>query len=173
MTVPVGGLRARFIRESLYQMLYTAIDDLDWFDAGRRHSPVTFNSIPIAPSDQIPVNTCVLADANTTDAESELGSLMSEVRWTFYVDFYGENDALGLHFSRDIKDILQGRMASIGRTRPDLSVYNYQQATPSVIFHCQIENVALDRPSVITQPFQRYWFSIRFDVVDEYADESG
>lgn len=173
MTVPVGGLRARLIRDSLYYMLYNAVDDLDWFDTNREHSPITFNPEPLTPSNEIPVNTCALADGDTRDVESEMGSLMQETRWIFYVDFYAENNALGLHFSRDIKDILQGRMPSIDRSRPDFVVSDYSQATPSALFYCQIENVATDRPDVISQPYQKFWFTVRFDVCDEYTNEDG
>lgn len=173
MTVPVGGLRARLIRESLYQMIHGALDDLGWFDAGRQHSPVTFNADPIKDPSKIELNTSALADFDTNDDEAEIGSLMTEITWRFYVDMYAESEALGLHFVRDVKDLLQGRMASIGRTRPDFLVYDYTQATPPALFYCELLDVRVDRPPSMGQLHDRFWYMVRFDVFDTYTDEDG
>jgi hypothetical protein len=174
MSGVVGGLRARLVRESLYRMIHTSLTSLDWFNTvNRKHLPVTFNSDPVKDVNSVPLNTAALTDFDSDDDESEMGSLMTEITWRFYVDIFAESEALGLHFARDVRDILQGRMASIGRTTPDFAVYDYQQATPPVLFYCQIEGVKVDRPENFTKPYDRFWYTVRFDIKDTYTDESG
>lgn len=173
MTVPVGGLRARLIRESLYQMIHDSLAGLGWFDSGRQHSPVTFNADPINDPNKIALNTSALVDFDTTDVPAEMGTLMEETTWRFYVDMYAESEALGLHFARDVKDLLQGRMASIGRTRPDFAAYDYRQATPPVFCYCEILDVRVDRPPTMAHLKDRFWYMVRFDVFDSYTNESG
>lgn len=172
-TYYVGGLRARLIRESLYRMVYSSLAQLGWFDAGRKHSPVSFISEPVRDIQQIAVNTACLADFDLTEEDAEMGSQLAISTWRFFIDFFGEDDAVALHFSRDVKDILGGRMAHIGRTGSTFPVYDYLQATPPVVFYCDIEKIQEDRPATFAQPFDKFWYSIRFDVIDEYADESG
>lgn len=171
MVQPTGGLRKRLIRESLYQMLYESLALLGWFDTGRQHAAISFESEPINPEDPVPVNTIALADSNDSDQEIELGSNLAEHRWTFYVDFFAEKDSLGLHVSGDIKDILTGRMASILRTDPSFSVYDYSYATPPLLFTCQIDLVMRDKAVTWSKPHQKHWYAVRFDVIDYYGDE--
>lgn len=168
----VGGLRARLIRESLYQMVNDALTNMGWFDPARRHQPVTFNGRPYNADQEIPINTLVLSDERTRTDEQELGSMLGEHRWGFYLDFYAENDALGLQLIRDVKDLIEGRIASAGRTRPNFPVYDFRQATPPTLFYCDIEDAFIDRAVDFPKPYQRHWYACRFDVVDAYDNES-
>lgn len=166
-----GGLRARLIRESLYEMLNDSLTYLGWFNAGRPHSPILLESQAVNRDVQITVNTAALSDDYLTDFDVELGSLLAEHRWTMYFDFFAENDALGLHFVGDVRAILQGRMQSIGRDDPSFVVYDYRQATPTVIATCQIENVTQDRAHGFLKPWLEHWYALQFTVVDFYGDE--
>ena len=172
MPQPVGGLRKRLIRESLYQMLYESLALLGWFNGGRQHEPITFNSEPVNPEDSTPINTIALADENDIISEIELGSNFAEHTWTFYVDFFAERDSLGLHVSGDIQDILEGRINSIGRIDPIFSVYDISQATPPLLFTCQIDTVMRDKAVTWSKPHQKHWYSVRFDVLDHYGNET-
>lgn len=167
----VGGLRARLVKQSLYEMINTALDDLGWFDSGRQHSPINFVDEEVANNLEVPMNTLSLADGDNVSEGIEMGSTLSEHRWAFYVDFFGENDAVSIHMSHDIKDILEGRMPTIGRTGPIYTVYDYTQATPPALFTCEISGVSLDRARNFPKPWQKYWRSVAFLVSDEYADE--
>jgi hypothetical protein len=167
-----GGMRKRLIRESLYQMLYESLAALGWFDAGRQHEDISFRAEPVDPQDPIPINTIGLADENDNAIDIELGSNFSEHRWTFYVDFFAEKDSLGLHVSGDIQDILEGRIDSIGRTDPIFTVYDYDQATPPNLFTCQISLVMRDKALTWSKPHQKHWYSVRFDVLDYYGNET-
>lgn len=172
MATITGGLRLRLIRESLFAMIEDALDQLDWFDGTRPHLPVTFLSKNLNHDVQIDPNTGALTDENMASDEVELGSLMAEHRWIFYVDFFAESDALGLHFIGDVKGILEGRMNSIGRDDPSFTVYDYRQATPPSIATCQIEDVTTDRAHGFLKPWLEHWYAAQFTVLDYYADET-
>jgi hypothetical protein len=170
MTV-VGGLRARLIRDSIYHALYDAVDDLGWFDVGRRHKPIVFTGAAVANDEEIALNTVALSDEDLSELDLELGSTGVETRWTYYVDFYAEDDSIGKHFIHDIRDILGGRMSSIGRDHPNVVVYDYRMATPGSMFVVQLENIEVDRAHDFPKPWQKHWYACRFDVVDAYYDD--
>jgi len=167
----VGGLRARLIRESLYHMIDNALTALGWYDSGRPHEPIDFKSYPVDWNEEIALNTLSLADEDMTDREDELGSSLTENRWVFYVDFFGENDALALQLVRDIRDICGGRFPSIGRTGSTFTVYDYRQATPPALFSCDIEDIETDRARNFPQSWLKHWQTCRLTVIDHYADE--
>lgn len=167
----VGGLRARLVKDSLYEMINDSLDALGWFDSGRRHAPINFVNEDMANDLEVPLNTLALSDSDITTSQIEMGSTLSEHTWAYYVDFFGESDTLSIHMAHDIKDILEGRMPSIGRTGPKFTVYDYTQATPPDLFTCMIQGVAMDRAQTYSKPWQKYWRSVSFVVVDEYADE--
>lgn len=172
MTTITGGLRLRLVRQSLYEMINDALDQLNWFDGTRPHLPVTFEAKSQNHEEQIVLNTGALSDDNMLSDDIELGSHLSEHRWSFYVDFFGESDALGLHFIGDVKGILEGRINSIGRSDPSFSVYDYRQATPSIIATCQIQDVVTDRAHGFLKPWLEHWYAAQFTVVDVYGDET-
>lgn len=165
----VGGLRARLIRESLYRTLRQALDDLDWFNPNNPNLPITFVARQMNQDEQIEWNTIALSDEGDTSTELELGSQLAEQRWQMYIDFFAENDAIGLHLIRDMKDILDGRMSFIGRNDPSFDVYDYRQATPPMLFRCQIEEVSVDRAHGFMKPWMEHWYSCAFLVVDSYS----
>lgn len=173
MTAYVGGLRARLIHDSVYSMLYTALASLGWFTASPSHSPITFNSEALSTNVEVPFNTLALADEGSRGEGIELGSLLQENRWTMWVDFYAENDSISLHLIRDVHDILEGRMPSIGRSRPVIDVYDYTLATPVVIFEVEIEDVHTDKAQDFPQPWLKSWRACGFTIVDTYDDEDG
>lgn len=167
----VGGLRARLIHESIYREVHSALDALGWFDPDRQHSPVQFLSTGVHDPENVTVNTAALADWDMFENENELGSQQSEMRMAYYIDFYAENDAIGKHFSYDVKDILTGRMPSIGRGQPNIPVYDYSVATPDLLFYVQVENTFIDRPSVFERPWMRYFRTVAFEILDVYSRE--
>lgn len=171
MTI-VGGLRSRLIRDSIYEMLRAALADLGWFDEVASRSQISFLADASPPDVEVPFNTLALAGEGETGEDIELGSQLQETRWEMWVDFYGENTSLSLHLIRDVKDILQGRMPSIGRTGPVVNVYDYTLATPVVIFNVDIEDVRTDRAKGFPQPWLRAWHSCGFTVVDTYDNEN-
>lgn len=164
-----GGIRERLISDSVYNLIRTYLDLIGWFDAGRKHSPITLRTESVAQTEDIPFNTIVISETHTGDVDAEMGSNLGEVTTTFYVDFYAENEALGKHLIHDVRDILKGRMPDIGRTRQDLPVYDFAMTTPQVVFTCDIQDVVVDQARDFPKPWQRHWWMVRFDIVDEYG----
>lgn len=177
MPIYVGGTRTRLISDSFYQMIRQSLMALDWFNPARQHEPVELVRGEVSWDEPTAINTLAISDVDITDTEIELGSNLTEDRWSVYVDFYAENDSLGTHMAGDIRDILRGKMPSIGRDRPICSVYDYTQVLdPDVdvapfLFNVDIENVMLDRAHNASRPWMQHWFSVRTDLVDEYGDE--
>lgn len=169
----VGGLRARLLKESLFHMLNDSLSALGWFDAGRQHQPVTFRAHAVEDDEQINVNMVALADEDLVSDDIELGSLLSEHRWTFYVDVYAENDSIGIHLSHDVKSILDGRMPSIGRRNSRFAIYDYTAvaATPIAIAYADVEEVSVQKAHGFTKPWQKHWYSVPMLVIDTWADE--
>ena len=150
-------------------MIRAALTDLGWFDTGRAHLPVLFVAETVDPMTEVTLNTLALADEDISDFELEMGSLLSEHRWTFWVDFYAENKSIGIELIGDVRAILEGRLSSIDRGRPIFQVYDYDQATPTVIFTCEIEDVSVDRARDFPNPWQKNWYSCVFEIVDSYG----
>jgi len=168
----VGGLRARLTRDSLFYMLQDKLGLLGWFTAQVSRTPITFVAEPPSLDTEVPLNSLALADDSSQGIDIELGSGLAEQTWAYFVDFYAENDALGLHLIRDVKDLLEGRMASIGRSNNTLTVLDWSLATPAPIFVCQIEQVATHRAHDFPHPWLRHWHSCSFTLVDTYDNES-
>lgn len=175
MTVScVGGRRQRLVSDSVYHMLNDAITDLGWFTMSQLTIPVTFRTESIGLEEEIQLNTMVLSETGTLDQDAELGSNLGEITTTFYVDFYAENEAVGKAMAHDLRDILRGRMASIGRNRQTVRVYDWDLAVPVHIFTCEVEDVVVDQARDYPKPWQKNWWACRFDLIDTYSgDDSG
>lgn len=171
MTTLVGGLRARFIHDSTFETLRAALDALGWFDSGRRHLPI--NLIPTAAEwdAEIPLNTVAVSSTNTSGEDAELGSNLIDDRTVFYVDIYAQDDALGKHLAYDVRDLLRGKMPSIGRARPVLDVLDLSQVPPAPVTIAEIDNVVVDRANSFARDWEKHWWVVRFDVLDSYGDE--
>lgn len=166
-----GGLRARLIKDSLYHMIEDAIADLGWFDAGRQHAPIAFRADPVNTEEEVPVNTLTLSDEDMIAFDQELGSRLAEHSWAFFLDFYAESNAIGIHMAQDLKAILEGRILGIGRGSTSFPVYDYRMATPAQIFMCEIDDVAVDRARNFPRAWQRYWYMVSFTVVDFHSND--
>lgn len=172
MTTIVGGLRARLIHDSLWNCLHGALGRLGWLLPNQQFMPINFIASRVPAQTEVPLNTLALSDEAMRSVDLELGSTAVETRWTYYVDFYAENDVIGKHLIHDIRDVLGGRMSTIGRNDPSVVVYDYRQATPLRVFTVGIENVLVDRAHDFPKPYQQHWYACRFEVVDAFGDEA-
>lgn len=163
-----GGLRARLIRDSLHSMLEDALTEIGWFDSGRTHKTVNFLDRPNSWNEQIELNSLIVTFDDDVSEEAEMGSMMTDDTYTYYIDLFAESNDLGEHLSGDIRDILRGKMEAASRTRPSLTVYDYSLATPTEAFTCQIEEVIRDKAEGYEKPWQKHWFVVRCDVVDSF-----
>lgn len=170
-----GGLRTRYIWDATYYMIRDALDSLNWFDSGRDHSLIHFVPEPYDALIEIPPNTLTLVPEDTDRDEIELGSALMEKTYTFWVDFFAEEEVVGTHLINDIADILEGRMASAGRTNNWVDVYDPTLATPYLLFSCEIINVETRRGTEgrsSGQQWRRNWHACAFDLIDTYNNES-
>jgi hypothetical protein len=172
MTI-VGGLRTRLVFDSTFNMIEDSLTSLGWFDAGRQHLPLTFISEPVREEDEVQLNTLVLTAEDGRSVPLEMGSNLSEHNRTFYVDFYAESNSLGEDLIFDVRDILEGRMTSIGRVAPTIPIYDYRTTPdPPLINTAHIEFVSVDRGVQYVKPWQRNWWSIIFLITDTYGSDS-
>lgn len=170
-----GGDRARLIKLSLFNLIKNGIEDIGWFDSGRQHDSVSCFADPIDEvfdrlSIDVKPNIVTLTDEDDDIYELEMGSISKTVTWDFYVDVYAENSAVGVALSSDIRDILIGRHndSVVNEQGPMLSVHDYNQATPTVIFNCEITNVDRGRVKIWDKPWEKYWYIVHFEVEDSY-----
>lgn len=173
MSTYVGGTRMRLISDSVYFMIRDALTALGWFDNGRHHAPIQMLRGEVPWDEPVQVNTLVVGDVNVTGDDAEMGSNLTEDRWTVFVDFYAEDDSVGKHMAGDVRDILRGKMPSVGRGRPIVTVLDYASGTMPApeLFDVEVEFVVLDRAHNAPKPWMRYWYSVRCDLIDLYGDE--
>jgi len=151
MTDYVGGFRYRLIHESLFQMISDSLDQLGWFDGqpGRENVRIVPEALPLQV--EIPLNTIALVDLDMSDTDDEMGSNLSETRWTFYVDFYAADKSIGIHLINDVRDIMKGKMSSIGRISPSFGVYDYS-LNPTLVPADLSSNLSLKIPFAVERP---------------------
>jgi hypothetical protein len=171
MSIYVGGVRLRLIKDNFVSMIEGSLDQLGWFDAGRMHMPVSVIGTQMDDGEKIEPNIVSVSTEIVTNLEMELGSGLEENKHTYFVDIYAENEDVGLHLAGDIYDIVRGKMPSIGRGAPDFDVLDLTQATPTVLFVCEIENVDVGRSRDWGKTFNRYWWTIGLDINDYYDNE--
>lgn len=172
MSTYVGGKRRRLIKDNLFNLLQSCLDDLDWFSTTRKHRPVEIVNSMVDNSVEIKPNTIGLSAEDLLNDPLELGSGLEDNIWSMFVDIFAENENVGLHLAGDIYDILRGKMSSIGRMDPSFEVMDLSLATPVAIFTCQIENIEFARNRDWAKPFNKFWWTVAFDIVDSYDDES-
>jgi len=170
-TTYTGGLRARLIIDSVWYELERILTALGWFDSGRQHLPIQMIDEDPTDRDKVDFNTLALVPSHIRDEEIELGSILSDHERTFYIDFYAENQSVGEHLIYDLKDALQGRMATINRGQPTVTVMDYSLATPVQAFIVEIDDVNVQRAHTYSYPWQKFWYSIQFVTIDTYDGE--
>jgi hypothetical protein len=177
MSTPIGGERFRLIWDNVYNMVEDALTARGWFNPGRNHAPINMIAEPIDPLTEIPRNTLTLVPEDVDSDEMELGSRLTQRTRTFYIDFFAEDDVVGGSLISDIQDILEGRMASVGRTNNWVTIYDlaHTTATPVELFSCEIDFVTTDRGDsrIAGETWRKSWFACTFDVLDIYTDEDG
>lgn len=166
-----GGLRARFIQDSIRIQIIGGLADLGWFDTDRRHAPLRYRAKPAEWADEIERNTFAITMEDVDDSPSEMGEGTTDDLRVFYIDFFAENDSVGYHFVGDCSAIIDGRLPSIGRTGPVFDIYDLRQATPASFVQVDVERVVTDRVEAQPRPWQRYWHYVRFDILDDHSDD--
>lgn len=175
-TYYVGGLRSRLIWDAVYNMIHDSLDSLGWFDPNRDHAPIFMIPEPYTSIEEIQPNTLTLVPEDMDSIDMELGSRLTERSRTFWMDFFAEDEVIATHMIGDVVDILEGRMAHIGRTNNWIDVYDPQIATPYLVTSCEIDHVTSHPGSnerAVSTQWRRNWRACAFDILDLYTDEDG
>lgn len=166
MSDVVGGLRTRLVYDSVFNAISEGMAVLGWFDAGRNHLPVTLLPEPIDSEDEVQLNTVAMGEGPMFDREREIGSNMSSSEYAFFIDVYAESGPVGRSIANDIRDLVMGRHG--GRTRPSFTIWDYRLATPTELGWVDVERVNIYREDTPTRPWQKFWYTVRFDITDDY-----
>lgn len=171
MSTPVGGLRLRLLRDSVEYMINNALDDLGWFDSGRQHDPVTIISAPSDWDEPIEFNSIAISLLEASDEDAEMGSNLTNDRHKCWIDIYAQSRDVADHLAGDIRDILRGKMPSIGRTGPVMDLMDLRLATPVSLATVLIEDVRKDRPENPPNVWQKHMVMVSCELEDSYQDE--
>lgn len=173
MTDLIGGLRDRLITENIRNLIEDCLGELNWTNTPNSFikNSLTIVSYPIDDNMEIEPNLVSVSSEDTVSDEAEMGSLLSEVKTEYAIDIFAENFVSGKHLAGDIRAILEGRFFSIGRYGPVVDILDLRQATPSVLFSVELENISSGKQRFYNKPFQKYWWTIVFDVVDYYDND--
>lgn len=168
----VGGLRDRLVVENVRNLIEECLSDLGWFSSNSLiNNPLEIRTEPVDDDTEILPNVITIVDEDVDSMEQEMGSDFREHRWSYAIDIFAEDTASGKHLAGDVRAILQGKLPSIGRVGDRVAVYDLTQATPDVMFYIEIEDVVSGRQRYYTKPFQKFWWTVLFDVVDYYDNE--
>lgn len=166
MTIPQGGLRERLVYDSFHKMLSDALDALGWFDSVPSRFDVHLLHGPADINETIEYNTIAVVDLDEPGQEWELGSSLTEHRWTYFVDVFAEDDSVSRHLAYDIRAILEGKHTAAGRTTPTLNVLDFTVAEPyPTLFVAEFEDVLVEHPQDSSKPWLTHWRSVKTDLV--------
>lgn len=168
----MGGLRARLIRDSFLAWLEDGLDSRGWFDVDRRHGVITLIAKRLDWDEPIEPNLIAVHSYSDDEEDTELGSTLTERRVGFTVDVLAESEALGSDVIFDVRDLLRGKFPSILRGRPVVPVYDYRQATPTVIFNVHLDEVEAGRRPREFQRGTARWYQATCVVIDANGGET-
>lgn len=168
-----GGLRARLVRDNIFDVVDDGLRELGYMDEDRPHKSVTVRIDQIDEDEEAEPNLVVVTTEDVTTRDTEMGSLAGEHIWLYYVDVYAEDNVFGMSLATDIRDILQGRISTVSRRGPDIDVYDLRLnlSTPHELFTVELENIDMDKSRFYERPFQKNWWVIGFEVHDYYTTD--
>lgn len=153
-----GGKRDRFVVESIQEHVEAELASLGWFAMDSTHTPLTLLYEFPDENATVAENTLAMSTGNTDPEYVELGSLSFQKEILFYCDFYGANDAIAIHLIGDIENFFM--------KNPSLDVYDYENGKV-VLFQAQVAEVMARRPTRVTQPWQKHWYTLSVGIEDE------
>lgn len=175
-----GGLRTRLIADSTRIAVIAALSDLGWFDATvhdtppgpRQHRPLRYVPRPLKWDESVEPNAIAISTEDMLSADYGLGGEVED-NLRMYVDIFGQSDELGWQLAHDVRDILMGKMPTIGRYAPSIDVFDLRLATPAAFTQVDVEIPFIDRAESESRDWRNRWYMVRFDLNDEYYDEFG
>lgn len=165
----VGGLRARLLQDSLHLFLLNGLTTLGWLDSNRRHRPVRIQAQPARWQEPIEPNLIALDFLSVDNREFEVGSNLTADDLLAHIEIYAESDSLGIDLSNDVRDLVRGRLTSIG-SGGSLPVFDLRQGNPPIIGHLHVDRVsAIRNVSPTEDAWVRHWYRVRCEFTDVYA----
>jgi hypothetical protein len=177
----VGGSRARFVYDSLFAVLYSGLQALGWFNStiydtppgNRKNHPVTLLPKQLGWDEKIALNTIAFVPENRHSEPAEIGSYFEENAWVFYLDIFGESEAVSLQLAVDMIDILKGKFTLIGRSNgPTVDVCDGSQPGHYKIGYVELDHLTTNRAPTYTQRWQQFLRVVRFEALDWYSDDT-
>jgi len=153
-----GGLRDRFLTESVFEHVNGELTAKNWFALDAVHTPVTVVYSFPDDTDPVQTNTLAMSPGNADTEYIEMGSLAFAKGIILFFDFYAENDPIGQQLVGDIEHFLM--------KNPSLDVYDYENAK-AVLFQANVIDVSVRRPTRVTQPWQKHWITLSVEIEDE------
>lgn len=174
MTNPVGGKRDRLIYENFAFMVEDSLRALGWMDPTNKlvTKPLEVLAEPEPPNVEVVPNKISIMAEDTLSEGTEMGSNYDNIRWNYYVEIFAENEAVGKHLAGDVRDILKGKISSIGRDIPYLQVLDVELATPVELFWCFIDEVESQRTRSWDSTIRQNWWTVACIVEDTYGNEN-
>lgn len=171
-----GGLRTRFILDSVRFAIVSTLQQRGWFDATihdeppgtRRHQPFRYIPRPLEWVENIRPNAIAITSDDVADDDLGFGGELEDII-EIYVDVFAQDDTLGWQVAYDIRDSLLGKYD--GAAGPQIDVYDFRQATPAPFVTVDVDLLEVDRSQGETRAWQRHWFMLHVIVLDAYGDE--
>lgn len=167
-----GGLRARFLQDSLLAVVQEILTASGWHDPGRHHAPIVVIAEPVAWDQPVAVNTLAISATLRYGQYVEVGSNLTTDTIHMSIDFFAETDALGIHLTNDLRDGLRGRLA-VGAVRGMFPIYDYRLATPALVGTAAVARVEIARQlAPATEAWTAQVHSLACNIEDTYYGES-
>lgn len=169
MTV-VGGKRILFIRDSLYEIVKDILSQQGYLtpNPGVRKD-VQFILSPMNNTTELQPNIVGMSIENAFGMSMELGSNLERDEWNVFFDIYAENEDLGYTLGNDIRDILRGKFASLGRDSTEFLVKDGE--TGADLFYCDLEDIEIVRRREYDRPYEKFWWTVGASIIDDYYDD--
>jgi hypothetical protein len=168
MSTVTGGLRSRFLHDSLSLLLENGLTQLGWLDPGRHHQPFQFLHGPHTWDVPVTYNAVVITTQAVETDWIELGSWLSRDSIMFTVDVYAESESFGLDVTNDMRELLRGRLPN-GAQNEKFPILDFRMATPAPIGYADVINVSLGRGiDELPEDWARHLYTLGITIYDTY-----
>ena len=136
-----------------------------------KNHPVTLLPKQLDWGKKIELNTISFVPEHDNSEYAETGSEFEEYKWIFYLDIFGESEAISLQLAHDIIAVLKGKFPLAGRGNgPTIDICDLSQPGHYKIGYVLIQNTTSTRSPVFEQPWQQFLRVVRFEASDWYGE---
>lgn len=165
-----GGALDRAVFESFVLHVRTGLEDLGWVGSpSTGKTQFTFRSKPFRRHEEITPNTIVAAVETTDPYAAEIGSNATINEHSGWIDIYTDTQhqfgqAVATEVAGDVRDMLLGKMSSIGYTEPVFPLFDFTVQPPEQIGWCELEDVHQEKDAVGDPKF--HWSAVNVTIVE-------